>query len=149
MKKTTTIDRNFEGLTLENNYYVYNDDLNIEGDAAIFENIVIKGNLVVNGKLECRENLEVFGGIYVSGDFIAADVIANNISVAGDLIASGDVIAYYNTINGNATIAGAIRTMLCAVGGNLTAENLVGGLFAIYGKLNVSGKIYASLVKSL
>lgn len=146
MRTITTIDKNFEGVTLENNYYVYNDDLNIKGDAAIYEDIAIKGNLVVDGNLTCHKNLQVFGKIYVIGDFIAADVTAENISVGGDLVAAGDVVSYFTVaIGGNATIAGTIRTCSAVVEGNLTAENLVGGWFDIVGDINVSGKIYASL----
>lgn len=161
MRTITTIDRNFEGVTLENNYYVYNDDLNIEGDAAIFENIVIKGNLVVNGKLDCHENLEVFGEINVSGDFIAAAVIADYISVGGDLVAAdvtaygtieiegnaeiNNIISFNLAIGGNIKAAGTIRTeVFASIEGNLTAENMVGGFFQIGRKVNVS-RIYAPL----
>ena len=112
---------NFAGLIKNNNGYHYDGDLKIDGDLIVdVDELVVDGDLVVAGNLTA-----------------AGNVSADNIEVAGDLIAR-DIVKSY----GNATIGGTIRAkLLCAE--NVTAQNIVGRL-AINGNINV-GKIYAPL----
>ena len=124
--RTTKIDKNFAGLIKNNNGYHYDGDLKINGDCCVDVELVVDGHLVIDGNLTA-----------------AGNVSADNIFVAGDLIAI-DVIANIVTVNGNAT-ARTIRTKLLSAE-NVSAENIVvDKLLDINGNINVSGKIYAPL----
>ncbi len=73
-----------EGLSFINGRHHYYGDLVIEGDGAIWDNIVVHGDLIVEGNLTTRENIIVKGKIVCGGDFTAGhNVIASSIKTAG------------------------------------------------------------------
>ncbi len=117
----TTIDKNFAGLELKDGVYHYSGDLKIDGNASIYENLIIDGDLtatgnvsadkvIVNGNVSINENLDV-----------------ELFCVLGDITVKGDIRTR--------------RTSLCY--GDLKAYNLVRDDFLyVGGNINIKGKKY-------
>ena len=123
MKKTTTIDKNFKGLTVINGRHYYSGDLVVDGNVVIDGDLVVAGNLTSHG------------------------LVANNIAVEGNATVNGDLEAGRFCIYGDLVVAGDTKAKrgISQVYGRLTTNNLVIDRLYAGGDRDIRGKIYVPL----
>ena len=145
MKTTTTINKNFKGLTVINGCHYYSGNLVVDGDCCVDVDVVIDGDLVIDGNLTCNKDIKVLGSILVHGNLTAGNIIANEVTINGDVLINESLDVELFCVRGNITVNGNLKTRrMSSCYGNLKAYNLVADS-RIYcgGNINVSGKIYA------
>ena len=141
MKKKTTIDENFAGLTFTNGRYKYEGDLKINGDVVVSIDLVVSGDVVVEGNLTCYQNITADSIIAVNVDGV--DVTAENIKVSGSITAEN--VVGRNVAVGGTILAGNVKVGRCYCD-QLRCVNLVADApIHVSGDLEITGKIYAPL----
>mgnify|MGYP001409949218 CR=1 FL=1 len=152
MKNEIKISKSFEGLQLKDGVYHYSGDLKIDGNASIYEHLIIDGDVVVAGNLTCHKDLKVLGSIFVYGDLTAAgNVSADKVIVNGDVSINENLDVELFCVLGNITVDGNMKTRrVSSCYGSLKTYNLVSDdRIYVDGNIDIKGKKYRPLIMGI